>query len=432
MKKTISGIRGIFGDDFTLREVLEFCNNFSSLINSQKCVIGKDTRPSGPMIKETASAAIMQNGIDVYDLGTSPTPVVFHESRKYGSGIVITSSHNPIEWNGLKFIIDGRGINEQELPRILERYEEKGTTIGSEQIIESTYLTDAEKIIGEIQGSPKIAIDIGGGAAKEYAPKLLKNLGCNIQVINPDLNGSTRGPDPTSDNLLDLVAASTDKDIGFAFDLDGDRLVVVKNGKKQTPDVTLGLGVAKSLDLGYKKFVLSIDTSISIEKFIKKNGGTVQRSKVGEANVIDLMIKTNSQAGGEGSSAGFILPEFNFCREGILTSGLIASMLGNQGFNDILNFMEDYHQIREKTSVDSEYHDMVIDKVANSFEKKYSDVITLDGIKGIIDEDSWVLVRKSNTEDIIRVSAESNDLNKCNKIARETMQLVNQYYDEIK
>ena len=432
MKKTISGIRGIFGDDFTLREVLEFCNNFSSLIDSQKCVIGKDTRPSGPMIKETASAAIMQNGIDVYDLGTSPTPVVFHESRKYGSGIVITSSHNPIEWNGLKFIIDGRGINEQELPRILERYEKKGTDIGSEQIIESTYLTDAEKIIGEIQGSPKIAIDIGGGAAKEYAPQLLKNLGCKIQVINPDVNGSTRGPDPTSDNLLDLVAASIDKDIGFAFDLDGDRLVVVKNGKKQTPDVTLGLGVAKSLDLGYKKFVLSIDTSISIEKFIKENGGTVQRSKVGEANVIDLMIKTNSQAGGEGSSAGFILPEFNFCREGILTSGLIASMLGKQGFNDILNFMEDYHQVREKTSVDSENHDMVIDKVANSFKKKYSDVITLDGIKGIIDEDSWVLVRKSNTEDIIRVSAESNDLNKCNKIARETIQLVNQCYDEIK
>ena len=90
----------------------------------------------------------------------------------------------------------------------------------------------------------------------------------------------------------------------------------------------LGLGVAKSLELGYKKFVLSIDTSISIEKFIKEKGGIVQRSKVGEANVIELMLKTSAQAGGEGSSGGFILPEFNYCREGILTSGLIASMLG--------------------------------------------------------------------------------------------------------
>ncbi|MFB5603954.1 MAG: phosphomannomutase, partial [Candidatus Nitrosomaritimum aestuariumsis] len=112
MKKTISGIRGIFGDDLTLREVLEFSNNFSSLIKSQKCVIGKDTRPSGEMVKQTATSALMQNGVDVFDLGLSPTPVVFHEARKYGSGIIITSSHNPIQWNGLKFIIDGRGINE--------------------------------------------------------------------------------------------------------------------------------------------------------------------------------------------------------------------------------------------------------------------------------------------------------------------------------
>ena len=113
----------------------------------------------------------------------------------------------------------------------------------------------------------------------------------------------------------------------------------------------MGLGVAKSLDLGYKKFVLSIDTSVSVEKFIKEKGGSVERSKVGEANVIDLMLKTNSQAGGEGSSGGFILPEFNYCREGILTSGLIASMLGTSRFDEILNYMENYYQIREKTEV---------------------------------------------------------------------------------
>jgi len=432
MKKTISGIRGIFGDDFTLRDVLEFCNNFSSLIKSQKCVIGKDTRPSGYMIKESASAALMQNGVDVYDLGISPTPVVFHESRKYGAGIVVTSSHNPLPWNGLKFIIDGRGINEVELPKILERYESEGTAVGQEEVIGSTYLEDAMKIVGRIEGTPKIAVDIGGGAAKEFAPKLLQDLGCNVQVINSDLNSCSRGPDPTSDNLSGLVATSADKDIGFAFDLDGDRLVVVKNGKKQMPDVTLGLGVAKSLELGYKKFVLSIDTSVSIEKFIKENGGTIERSKVGEANVIDLMIKTNAQAGGEGSSAGFILPEFNFCREGILTSGLIASMLGSKKFDDVLDFMENYFQVREKTDVDSKYHDSVMDKVAEKFGKKYSDVITMDGVKGIIDEDSWVLVRKSNTEDIIRVSAESNNLDKCKKIAKENIELVNQCYDEIR
>jgi phosphomannomutase len=326
LKKTISGIRGIFGEDLNLKDVLEFCNNFSSLIKSKKCVIGKDTRPSGSMIKDTASAALMKNGIDVFNLETVPTPVVFREARKYGAGLVISSSHNPIKWNGMKFIIDGRGINEKELPQIIEHQEILKSKIGTEQDISSSYIDDAAKIIGNIENQPEVVVDIGGGAAKGFAPDLLKKIGCRVKVLNEELSGCSRGPDPTSDELFELISASNKKEIGFAFDLDADRLVVVRKGKKQIPDVTLGLGVAKSLELGYKKFVLSIDTSISIEKFIMEKGGTVQRSKVGEANVIDLMLETNAQAGGEGSSGGFILPEFNYCREGILTSGLISSM----------------------------------------------------------------------------------------------------------
>jgi len=432
LKKTISGIRGIFGEDLKLNDVLEFCNNFSSLIKSKKCVIGKDTRPTGSMIKDTASAALMKNGIDVFNLETVPTPVVFRESRKYGAGLVISSSHNPIEWNGLKFIIDGRGINEQELPQIIEHQEILKSKIGIESDISSSYIEDAQKIIGNIENKPEIVVDIGGGAAKEFAPKLLENLGCRVQVLNEDLKNCSRGPDPTSDELTDLRAASIKKEIGFAYDLDGDRLVVVRNGEKQTPDVTLGLGVAKSLELGYKKFVLSIDSSISIEKFIKEKGGTVQRSKVGEANVIELMLKTSAQAGGEGSSGGFIFPEFNYCREGILTSGLIASMLGTSKFNEILNYMESYSQIRDKINIDSNFHDKVIDEMSSKFSKEYSETSTLDGIKGIIDEDSWVLIRKSNTEDIIRVSAESNDKEKCKKIVENTLESVKQSYDKVR
>ena len=432
MKKTISGIRGIFGDDLNLKDVLEFCNNFSSLIKSKKCVIGKDTRPSGPMVKDAASAVLMKNGIDVFNLGTVPTPVVFREARKYGAGLIISSSHNPIEWNGMKFIIEGRGINEQELPQIIEHQEIPKSAIGTESDISSSYIEDAQKIIGDVENQPKIVVDIGGGAAKGFAPKLLEKIGCSVDILNNELEGCTRGPDPTADNLSQLVTASTKKDIGFAFDLDGDRLVVVRNGKKQTPDVTLGLGVAKSLELGYKKFVLSIDTSVSVEKFIKEKGGTVQRSKVGEANVIDLMIKNKAQAGGEGSSGGFILPEFNYCREGILTSGLIASMLGTSEFEEILEYMESYNQIRGKTPVGSAFHDKVIEEVKSKFSKNYSETILMDGIKGIIDDDSWVLIRKSNTEDIIRVSAESNDEEKCKKIVKDTLELVNQSYDKVR
>lgn len=432
MKKTISGIRGIFGDDLNLKDVLEFCNNFSSLIKSKKCVIGKDTRPSGSMIKDAASAVLMKNGIDIFNLETVPTPVVFREARNYGAGLVISSSHNPLEWNGMKFIIDGRGVNEQELPQIIQHQEILKTKVGIENEISTSYIEDAKKIIGNLENKPEIVVDIGGGAAKGFAPKLLREIGCNVIVINENISACSRGPDPTSDNLLELISTTNKKDIGFAFDLDGDRLVVVNDGKKQTPDVTLGLGVAKSLELGYKRFVLSIDTSVSVEKFIKEKGGTVQRSKVGEANVIDLMLKNNAQAGGEGSSGGFILPEFNYCREGILTSGLIASMLGSTEFNEILNYMESYNQIRDKIKINSNFHDKVIEEVKLKFSKDYSEIITLDGIKGIIDEDSWVLIRKSNTEDIIRVSAESNNEEKCKEIVKDTIKMVNQSYEKIR
>lgn len=383
------------------------------------------------MIIETAIAALLQNGINVYNLGMAPTPVIFRESRKYNAGIIVTSSHNPIEWNGLKFIINGRGINEEELNILVNNHDSLKSEIGLESKIESNYIDEALSLIGKVSNSPKIVVDIGGGAAKNVAPLLLKKIGCEVKVINADLEKCSRGPDPTSDDLRDLIS-NCQKTIGFAFDLDGDRLVVVKDGKKLSPDITLGLGVARALKMGYKKFVLSLDSSVAVEKFILKNGGEVQRSKVGEANVIELMLKTKSQAGGEGSSGGFILPEFNYCRDGILTSGLIASMLEKKELDDILKFMEQYYQIREKISIESKLHDKTLEILKEKMSKKYGKIITMDGIKAIINDDSWVLVRKSNTEDIIRISAESNNLEEVKTIVQQTRDLVKQSYDEVR
>ena len=400
------------------------------MIKSKKCVVGRDTRPSGEIVTNVAIASLLERGVSVYNLGISPTPVIFREARKYGSGMIVTSSHNPLEWNGLKFILEGRGINESELKQLEKGSQLKKEKVGSEIEVSSRYLDEATKLIGKLKKSPKIAIDVGGGAAFEIAPQLLKKLGCKVSVINGIPGKSNRGPDPTSDKLSSLLQASKKADIGFAFDLDGDRLVIVKDGKKKSPDVTLGLGIAGALEKGYKKFVLSIDTSVAIEKYIINHGGKVHRSKVGEANVVDMMLKTKSQAGGEGSSAGFILPEFNMCRDGILTSGLVASMVGTKQFDDIIKFMEGYYQIRTKVSVDSKFHKKTLEILLKKMRKLSSNIIIIDGIKSIIDEDSWVLVRQSNTEHIIRVSAESNNLNKAKSIEKQITMLVKQSYEE--
>jgi len=415
-----------------LRDILKFSKNFSVLVNSKKCVIATDTRPTGQMVAETVKAGLMQSGIDVYDLGIAPTPVAFRESRKYGAGIIVTSSHNPIEWNGLKMIIDGKGVNEKQLDMVMNEQNPPKSKIGEEHEIESTYVDDASKIIGKISDIPKVVVDIGGGAAKGFPSQLLEKVGCDVVTINSELEKSSRGPDPTVDRLEELITNTKNRDIGFAFDLDGDRLVIVVNGEKKDPDVTLGMGVVKSLELGCKNFVLSQDTSISVEKYIKQNGGTVFRSKVGEANVTEKMIETKSQVGGEGSSGGFILSDFNYCRDGILASGLIASIIKKDEFTDALNFMEKYHIIRDKVEYDSEHHDDILKVLHGKMKEKFGSVETLDGIKAIVDEDSWALVRKSNTENSIRVSAESNSLEKVRNIHQEIKDLVKESYEQIK
>ena len=132
-----------------------------------------DTRPSGHIIVETVKAKLMESGIDVYDLGVAPTPVVFRESRKYGAGIIVTSSHNPIEWNGLKMIIGGRGINNKQLDTVIKDQVTNKSKIGMEYDIKSDYIDDAVKVIGKISGTPKVTVDVGGGAAKTIASELL-------------------------------------------------------------------------------------------------------------------------------------------------------------------------------------------------------------------------------------------------------------------
>ena len=428
MKISISGVRGIFGNDLGPKDILRFTTNFSSLIKSGKCVIGSDTRPTGKIIMNYVTAALMQCGIKVYNLGIVPTPVVFKEARKYGSGIIITSSHNPLEWNGLKFILEGRGINEKELEMISNDQKISVSTIGNESFVESDYISESTKIIGNVKGNPKVTIDVGGGAAKNYAKILLENVGCQVNAINENLVTSSRGPDPTVESLDELIKNT--KDIGFAFDLDSDRVVIVKDGEKKSPDITLGLGIVKSIQLGYKKFVLSTDSSIGIEKYIRKNGGTVWRSRVGEANVIKEMLEKNADAGGEGSSGGFILPEHNFCRDGLLASGLIATML-DENFNEHLDYFEKYKQSREKISFPAKFHDKIIEKLQTKLQNKY-EIELLDGIKFKINENSWALIRKSNTEDIIRISIESDDESMITSLQKNIIKLLNESYEEIK
>jgi phosphomannomutase len=254
-----------------------------------------------------------------------------------------------------------------------------------------------------------VGIDQGGGAACNYVEQLFKKLGIKFCCVNDSPGIFSRVPDPTVDELHDLrtLVLANNLDFGFAFDLDGDRLVVVnKNGTKLNPDSTLMMSIGGALDMGMKKFVTSIDTSVAVEKLIKSHNGRCDYSKVGESNVVKKMLEVHAEAGGEGSSAGFILPRFNNCRDGMLAASTIACM-NRTTINECLKLASEYTQIRLKIPVESDSQMKLLDRLLDTLRSESSQILMIDGVKAIIDEDSWVLIRPSNTEDVIRLSLES-------------------------
>lgn len=413
VKVTISGIRGVIGDDYTLHDAMLFCRGFAGIMNSKTCVIGRDTRPTGKMISNAVSAVLASYNIDVLDLGIMPTPVVFREAQKYGAGIVITSSHNPIQWNGLKFILNGKAVNQTQLYSIKSGINHilNKNSYGSTKHHTSSYVGDIFDMIN-IDGAPSILIDAGGGAATEIAPKILKKIGCRTDIIH---NKHIR-TDPTVDSLERLKAGSVKYDAGVAFDTDGDRLVLVMNGVVQPPDATLGLGVAAAIKQGYRRFVISMDTSVLIERYIKNNGGSVWRAPVGEANVIDAMMYNDASIGGEGSSGGFIFNKFNYCRDGLFACALIASIIPDGLAQNALKEVTGSVIIREKITGNID----IIDKIMHMS----TQVDTTDGIRAIINEDTWVLIRHSNTEDITRLSAEAPTVDECRNVINQVKAII--------
>jgi len=433
MKISISGVRGVYGQDLNLHEVSRFAGQFASVIKSGKCVIARDTRPSGRIIAQTVAAGLMAGGIDVYNLGIAPTPAAFREARRYGAGVIITASHNPLEWNGLKFIIDGRGLFERELEAMLKSPSEHRGRFGSEFRISSRYVDEVADIAAKGGAKVRVGIDAGGGAACGYGERLFKKLGHEHYSINGVAGISSRGPDPTADELADLRALviANRLDHGFALDLDADRLVVVNSkGEKLGPDATLLLCVARAVEMGMKKFVTSIDTSVAIEKYVRDHKGKIAYSKVGEANVVSKMLETNAEAGGEGSSAGFIMPKFNMCRDGLLAAATIST-LDKKTIDACLKFASLFAQIRSKITADSSLHRAVIEKLPDVFKGESSSIMTEDGVKAIIDEDSWVLVRPSNTEHAIRVSVESR-ADKAQALYNKASEKVQAAYEQIR
>ena len=420
---SISGIRGIYGKTLTDSIASDYIKSFSNIQSNGKILLAQDSRPHGKEIYKAACKVLTSLGRDVISCGIIPTPTAqfIIKEQKLAGGIVITASHNPIEWNGLKFLDDdGCFLNADKMDKVLSK-DSKSVIDNTGKIIESenAYQDHIKNVlnlscinIDKIKAKNfKVVVDTVNGAAYKALPELLEKLNCNVIKIYCDNDGTfPRGTEPIPSHLEDLSKAVTNNnaDIGFATDPDADRLAIVDNhGNPIGEESTLVLALESYLKY-YKdsqKVVTNLSTSMAVDVIAHQYNSTVQRSSVGEINVVEKMKELGSTIGGEGNG-GVILEESHLGRDSLVASALVLNHLAQSElpFDKILENIPRFVMIKDKISLQD---DIDLKHIKTLFKNEEVSFIEGDGLK-IIWKDKWVHIRKSNTEPIIRIISEAN------------------------
>lgn len=416
-----SGIRGIFNSDLLPEDVAEYTRGFVRLMGADQFLIGRDTRITGSTISRIVTSAILEMGADVIDYGVISTPALFRESRrKETHAVIVTASHNEPEWNGLKFVVDGRGINQGEFDLVIDKGKKRDAPHPPGKASPSdgfSYNRELVEMTGEGSASGvKVILDLNGGAAIGHAPAVLRGLGCEVSTIGDAGGFFSRTIDPTNDPL-EVLSKAVKKErahAGFAFDCDGDRLALVDSeGRARTGDYMLTLAVKEALEtLPKRDIVVSVDTTQAIDDVVKEAGGRVFRSKVGEANVVGLMERNGVRLGGEGSSGGVIDASFNSCRDSMVAAAFIVRALKRKG-TKVYDQVRSYHIAREKLAMPRKKGLEAVKRL----QRDNPGADALDGLKIKTSGSSWVLIRVSNTEDGVRVSAEASSTKEAEQLA---------------
>jgi phosphomannomutase len=416
-----SGIRGVFNSDLLPEDMAEYTRRFVRLLEAGEFLVGRDTRTTGPIASRVVTSAILGTGADVVDYGVISTPAIFRESRrKERPAVIVTASHNEPEWNGLKFVVNGRGINQAEFDEIMRKGAKRDGSPSPGGLTRAegfSYNRELVEIAGEgsAQGV-KVVLDLNGGAAIGHAPEILRALGCEVSTIGDTRGIFSRTIDPTSDPLevLCKTVKKEGADVGFAFDCDGDRLALVDSeGKARTGDYMLTLAIREALPgVSRKDVVVSVDTTQAIDEVVKEAGGQVFRAKVGEGNVVGLMAQRGVRLGGEGSSGGMIDASFNNCRDSLVAAAMIVGALKRRG-TKVYGQVKSYHIAREKLAMQRKKGLEAVRKL----QKENPGADSLDGLKIKTSGSSWVLIRVSNTEDGVRISSEAPSMKEAEQLA---------------
>ncbi len=434
---SVSGFRGIVNKDLDASAATTIALKFGNYLKGGRVALATDTRRTALVLKGAVVSGLLATGCTIYDLGFSSTPSVFKEVslKDLSGGIIITASHNPPEWNGFKLVVKGgRGVFEQELAEI----QSSPTTFSSKpgnivsQMPSYVEILRAKAGKGSAKGV-KVALDLAGGVGSLFIPRLISFQGCTVHSIHSTPGIFPRIIDPTVDPLTALsdLVKSTSCDVGFAYDCDADRLVIVdQNGRKLTGDATLLICLRYFLENSRNRNVaISVDTTLAAEDLVREYNGNVVYAKVGEPNVVRKIIENKCGAGGEGSSGGYIEPSFVMCRDGVYGSTMITKIIKSEGsLKEILSQFSIYHQDRGRVEIDRAYAPQILKELAAT----EPDAILTDGVKLFTSEKSWVLIRGSNTENTIRVSAEAKTQEKAKELVQDFTKRINEMATSIR
>ncbi len=431
---SVSGMRGIVGVDLTPELVARYAaalGAWAAAMGTPRVVLGRDARTSGPMFARAATAGLMSVGVQVLDVGLVPTPTVqlAVEHHHAGAGLILTASHNPIEWNALKFVgPDGMFLDEEAGAQVRRLADQGPERVGWDRVGQVVLDSGAiERHLEAVLALPyvdvpairkrrfKVALDCVRGAGGTTIPALLERLGCAVVGINLETDGLfPRPPEPVPEHLGDLerLVGETSADLGFAVDPDVDRLALVdEQGQAIGEDYTLAFAVrsvygsAPRPDAPNRRAVVAnLSTSLVVEDAARATGARMVRAPVGEANVARAIVKEKAEIGGEGNG-GVILPSLHVGRDAPVGVALILHLLARQGatVSSLVEAAPRYYIVKSKLPRGSD-----LEPAYRTLSDRFADATPdrRDGLR-LGWSDRWLHLRPSGTEPIVRIIAEA-------------------------
>ena len=427
--RSVSGLRGIVGADLVPALVTRYAEAFGVFVagrGGREVALARDSRQSGPVLAAAAADGLTAAGVDVVDLGMVPTPTaqLAVELERLGGGIVVTASHNPVEWNALKFVgAGGRFLNRADAEAFFALVDGKGGPrtpsgrVGERRLDAGAVGRHLDRVLGlswlNLAGIRsrrfRVALDCVRGAGATIMPALLEALGCEVRAINLEPDGRfPREPEPIPEHLGELGALVREAraDVGIAVDPDVDRLALVdETGQPIGEDYTLAFAVRAVLARKRGPVVTNLSTSLVVDDAARDSGLEVERAPVGEANVVQRMLARRAVIGGEGNG-GVILPAVHLGRDAPVAAALALALLAARGepVSAIVDSAPRYVIVKDKLPRPGKG----LDEVYAGLHRRWPDAAadTQDGLR-LAWPDRWIHVRPSGTEPVVRVIAEA-------------------------